>query len=247
MKLNIAEFFQNLFTIILLVVAFVIAFVIFKFFLPEFITKGGPLVVALIAITLMLFTYIVERILTLKKARGSAPIPEFYRHFIIAVKDGKLDEGVTICEKQRGSAAAVLKAGLETYLRGLKMNLSGEKRIAETQRSIEEARLLEIPFLERNLFALSTIASISTMIGLLGTVIGMIRCFAAMAHQGAPDAIQLAVGISEALINTAGGLFAAITGIVAYNIFVNLVDSFNYSVDEGAFMFMEIIKGKEAE
>jgi biopolymer transport protein ExbB len=85
------------------------------------------------------------------------------------------------------------------------------------------------------------------MIGLLGTVIGMIRCFAAMAHQGSPDAIQLAVGISEALINTAGGLFAAILGIVSYNIFVNLVDSFNYSVDEGAFMFMEILKEKEAE
>jgi biopolymer transport protein ExbB len=237
---------QSLFTVILLVVAFTCGLIIYNFFLPEFIVKGGPLVVLLITISLMLITYIIERILTLQKARGRQPIPNFYRTFIMAVKDNKLDEAVQICEKQRGSAAAVLKAGLESYLRGIKMKLSSEKRLAETQRAIEEARLLEIPFLERNLFALSTIASISTMIGLLGTVIGMIRSFAAMAHQGAPDAVQLATGISEALINTAGGLFAAIAGIIAYNIFVNLVDGFNYSVDEGAFMFMEIIKEKEA-
>ncbi|MCX6640039.1 MAG: MotA/TolQ/ExbB proton channel family protein [bacterium] len=237
---------QSLFTIILLVVAFICGLIIFNL-LPDIITKGGPLVVLLITITLMLFAYIVERILTLKKARGRQPIPSFYRNFIMAVKDDKLDEAVGICDKQRGSAAAVLKAGLEAYMRGRKMQLTSDKRIAETQRSIEEARLLEIPFLERNLFALSTIASIATMIGLLGTTIGMIRSFAAMAHQGAPDAVQLALGISEALINTAGGLFAAICGIVAYNIFVNLVDGFNYSVDEGAFMFMEIIKEKEAQ
>jgi biopolymer transport protein ExbB len=241
------KFKESLFTIVLLVVTLAVALVVFKFFMPEFITKGGPLVVLLITITLMLITYIVERSLTLKKARGSAPIPEFYRRFIMAVNEGKMEDAAGICDKQRGSAAAVLKAGVEGYLRGVRMKLSGDKRLAETQRSIEEARMLEIPFLERNLFALSTIASIATMIGLLGTVIGMIRCFAAMAHQGAPDAIQLAVGISEALINTAGGLFAAILGIVAYNIFVNLVDSFNYSVDEGAFMFMEILKEKEAE
>jgi len=238
---------QSLFTVILLVVAFGIAWAVYSGLMPEFIKRGGPLVVLLITVTLMLVTYIVERILTLRKARGRAPIPVFYRSFIKAVNEGKLEEAVTICENQRGSAAAVLKSGVETYLRGIKMKLTGDKRLAETQRSIEEARLLEIPFMERNLFALSTIASISTMIGLLGTVIGMIRAFAAMAHQGAPDAVQLATGISEALINTAGGLFAAILGIVSYNIFVNLVDSFNYSVDEGAFMFMEIIKEKEAE
>jgi len=241
------KFKESLFTILLLVVTLAVAVIVFKFFMPDFITKGGPLVVLLITITLMLITYIVERTLTLRKARGRAPIPDFYRTFIMAVNEGKFEDASAICDKQRGSAAAVLKAGVEAYLRGVKMKLSGDKRLAETQRSIEEARLLEIPFLERNLFALSTIASIATMIGLLGTVIGMIRCFAAMAHQGAPDAIQLAVGISEALINTAGGLFAAIMGIVSYNIFVNLVDSFNYSVDEGAFMFMEILKEKEAE
>jgi biopolymer transport protein ExbB len=67
-----------------------------------------------------------------------------------------------------------------------------------------------------------------------------------MARQGAPDAIQLAMGISEALVNTAGGLFCAICGIVGYNVFVNRVDQFNYNVDEAAYVMVELLKEKEA-
>jgi biopolymer transport protein ExbB len=67
----------------------------------------------------------------------------------------------------------------------------------------------------------------------------MIRCFHAMARTGAPDAIQLALGISEALINTAGGLFVAIVSIVAYNFFVNKVDSLNHTIDEAAHEMLE--------
>jgi biopolymer transport protein ExbB len=92
--------------------------------------------------------------------------------------------------------------------------------------------------------ALSTIASIATMVGLLGTVIGMIRAFQALAHAGAPDAIQLSIGISEALINTAGGLFAAIAGIVAYNYFVTRVDDFTYTIDEAAYSIMQTLTSK---
>jgi biopolymer transport protein ExbB len=123
--------------------------------------------------------------------------------------------------------------------------MSTEKRLSETQRAINEARMLEVPFLERNLIALSTIASVATMVGLLGTTIGMIRAFAAMSQQGAPNAAELARGISEALVNTALGLFAAIGGIIAYNFFVNKVDQFNYSIDEAAYLTVEILKDKE--
>jgi biopolymer transport protein ExbB len=82
------------------------------------------------------------------------------------------------------------------------------------------------------------------MVGLLGTVIGMIRAFQALAHAGAPDAIQLSIGISEALINTAGGLIAAITGIVAYNFFVNKVDGFTYMIDEAPDSIIAILNSR---
>ena len=94
--------------------------------------------------------------------------------------------------------------------------------------------MLEVPLLERNLSAISTIASISTLVGLLGTTLGMIRSFKALAKSGAPDAIALSLGISEALVNTAGGLLVAIVGIIAYNYFFNRIDSFTYQIDEAA-------------
>ena len=101
---------------------------------------------------------------------------------------------------------------------------------AKLLRAIEEANMLETPLLERNLIMLTTIASIGTMVGLTGTTIGMIRSFKAMAQSGMPDATQLALGISEALINTAGGLICAQVGIVAYNYFVTRVDNFTYAM-----------------
>jgi biopolymer transport protein ExbB len=119
--------------------------------------------------------------------------------------------------------------------------------MAEIQRAIEEATSLETPLLERNLIALSTIASIATMAGLLGTTVGMIRAFTALAKAGAPDAIQLSIGISEALINTALGLLAAIIGIIAYNFFVTKVDNFTYMIDEASYNVVQILNAKATD
>jgi biopolymer transport protein ExbB len=143
--------------------------------------------------------------------------------------------------------ANILRAGLEKYSELKKENkiLDAEKQMAEVQRAIEEATALEMPILEKNLIILSTIASIATMLGLFGTVIGMIRAFQALAHAGAPDAIQLSIGISEALVNTALGIFAAIVGIISYNFFVNKVDTFTYMIDEASFDMIQTLKVRE--
>jgi biopolymer transport protein ExbB len=249
---------QSTFTIITLVASLVIGVSFYTLILPAMdkgveetplihqITLAGPVVPLLLTITLMLVTFVIERIITLKRAQGSNPLPTFFSNFTKSVREGKYEDAVKLCDNQRGSAAAVLKAGAEQWLRVNKdKTMNTEKRLSETQRAINEARLLEVPFLERNLIALSTIASVATMVGLLGTTIGMIRAFAAMSQQGAPNAAELARGISEALVNTALGLFAAITGIVAYNFFVNKVDQFNYSIDEAAYLTVEILKDKE--
>jgi biopolymer transport protein ExbB len=105
----------------------------------------------------------------------------------------------------------------------------------ETRRTLQEANALESPNLEKNLNSLSTIASIATMLGLLGTTIGMIRAFNAMSHAGAPDATQLALGISEALVNTALGLTTAIVATLLYNYFTTQVDLFNNRVEETSY------------
>ena len=83
---------------------------------------------------------------------------------------GDVDGAIKVCAAQRGSAANVIRAGLERYQQLQAEGAPKEKIVAETQAAIQEANGLEVPLLERNLIALSTIASISTMVGLLGTV-----------------------------------------------------------------------------
>jgi biopolymer transport protein ExbB len=209
---------------------------------------GGPIVPLLIMLTLMNITLVVERILSLRKANGRQPMTGFLKSLQKALMDGRVDDAIKACDNQRGSAANIIRTGLDRYkaIVGDK-KLDPEKKMAEVQRAIEEATSLETPLLERNLIALSTIASIATMLGLLGTTIGMIRAFAALARAGAPDAIQLSIGISEALINTALGLFAAIVGIVAYNFFVTKVDNFTYMIDEASYNVVQILNAKTTD
>src|SRR4029079_16116556 len=101
--------------------------------------------------------------------------------------------------------------------------------------SIEETTSLELPMLSKNLPIISTIAAVATLMGLLGTVLGMIKAFAAMATAGAPDAVQLANGISEALINTALGIGTSAIAIIMYNYFTTKIDSITFGIDESGF------------
>ncbi|MBI4549282.1 MAG: MotA/TolQ/ExbB proton channel family protein [Ignavibacteriae bacterium] len=255
---------QSTFVIIVVVLAFAIALGIYLFVLgnpanfkdgdnrqkPDnlmgMVYTGGPIVPVLISLSIMVITFIVERILSLRKAQGRGSLPTFLKNVQRSLSSGDVEAAVKACEHQRGSMANIIRAGLEHYQTFTKEHktMEAEKQMAEVQRAIEEATALEMPLLEKNLIAMSTIASIATMLGLLGTVIGMIRAFQAMAHAGAPDAIQLSIGISEALVNTALGIFAAVVGIVAYNFFVNKVDNFTYMIDEASYDILQTLKAK---
>ncbi|MCK5125137.1 MAG: MotA/TolQ/ExbB proton channel family protein [candidate division Zixibacteria bacterium] len=210
--------------------------------------EGGPLVVILIMILFMLVAFVVERFLSLRVAKGKSSVQVFFKNLIGHLQNNDYESALAACDKQRGTTANVLRAGIERYMRVKDDDsMDMEKKVAATQSAIEEANALEGPLLERNLIALSTIASIATMVGLLGTTIGMIRAFSATGHTtgGVIDAQALARGISEALVNTAGGLASGILGIFFYNFFVNKVDAFNYTTDEASYEIIQMLKAKE--
>lgn len=246
---------QSVFMTVLIVAAFLISLFIYEFIFGaegdayglHYIYKGGPLVVLLMVLSIMVITFVFERIFSLRKANGKDSLPFFLKKVQKGLLDNNVQMAIEVCDHQKGSCANIIKMGLESFERSGKLGLTLDKRVAEMKRSIEEATALEVPLLERNLIAISTIASIATMVGLLGTTLGMIRAFKALAQSGAPDAVQLSTGISEALINTAGGLFAAIVAIVAYNYFVNKVDTYTYLVDEASYNVVEILTNKNAE
>jgi biopolymer transport protein ExbB len=204
--------------------------------------KGGPVVSVLMALILMLIAYIVERIIALNKASGKGNIPEFVRSLKQDIDNGSIDQAIAKCDDHQSSLAAVLRSVLQRYKMLVSYNVTDrEKKISDMEKAVEEATVMEMPLLEKNLVAISTIASISTMVGLLGTTLGMIRAFAAMATSGAPDAVQLSLGISEALFNTAIGILGGIMGIVTYNIFTSRVDHFSYMIDEAAFYIIQTL------
>jgi biopolymer transport protein ExbB len=206
---------------------------------PEYIHRGGPLLVFGLTLLFLALTFAVERFLVLARAGGRGRVEAFVATVKSALGRGDVAAGIAACRKQGGSIANVVGAGLEAYQRH---GAQPANRIDRTQKALQEATALESPNLERNLTALATIASIATLLGLLGTTIGMIRSFQAMSHAGAPDATQLALGISEALVNTALGLMTAILATVLYNYFTTKVDTFNDTVEETSYEVLAILE-----
>jgi biopolymer transport protein ExbB len=209
---------------------------------PEYIRQGGPLLILGLSCLFLAFTFCVERFLVLWRAGGRRNAAGFVRNVKSAVHTGDIQDAIEACKGQGGSLANVVGAGLQRYQALLASTPNRKELLTETRRAIQDASALESPLLERNLTALSTIASIATLIGLLGTTIGMIRAFRAMSHAGAPDATQLALGISEALVNTALGLTTAIIATVLYNYFTTRVDGFNSRMEETTYEVVQLLE-----
>jgi biopolymer transport protein ExbB len=200
------------------------------------IYKGGFIVPILMTCVLTLFIFIFERTITLSRAKGKGRLNSFVRTLQTLLAEDKIEEAMEACDKQRGSLANVMKAGLTRY-RDLQKDkeLEKDQKILSIQKSFEEATALELPMLAKNMVIFSTLASVSVLIGLIGTVLGMIRAFAALAQSGAPDALALSQGISEALVNTAFGITGSTLAILAFNYFTSNIDDYTFKIDESGF------------
>ncbi|WP_026461817.1 MotA/TolQ/ExbB proton channel family protein [Adhaeribacter aquaticus] len=208
--------------------------------------KGGPIVAVLIAVNIMIILFAIERFLTINKAKGSKGVESFVRTIRQKLNAHDINGALAACDTQRGSVANVVRAGLLKYQEMQKdTTLAKDQKVLAIQKEIEESTALELPMLEKNLVIISTIASVSTLIGLIGTVRGMIVAFAALATAGTPDATALANGISEALINTALGITGSTIAIIAYNFFTSKIDQLTHSIDETGFSIIQTFASQE--
>jgi len=237
------------------------------------IYKGGMIVPLLMALLIILITFSIERAITLEYSKGGnvitllltivtfgllknlwwnlfkkISVAAFVKQVQKLLSEGKIPEAIQACDKNQSSVANVMKAGLIKYQDLQKDNtLEKEQKILAIQKEFEEASALELPMLSKNLVILSTIASISVLIGLIGTVLGMIRAFAALASAGSPDALALATGISEALINTAFGISGSTLAIILYNLFSAQIDSLTYKIDESGFSLVQTFAASQSK
>lgn len=250
----------SMFSVIVIVLAFVISVILFKFVLgdpshflgnnPEnnpkpgdylgIIHSGGVIVPVLMTMLLCVVTFAIERALTISKAKGTKSIESFVRGVRQKLNVNDISGALALCDQQKGSVANVVKSGLLKYQEmGREQTMGTDQRVLAIQKEIEESTALELPMLEKNLVIISTIASVATLTGLLGTVFGMIKAFSALAQAGNPDATALATGISEALINTALGIGTSALAIVGYNYFTSKIDELTYSIDEAGFSIIQ--------
>ncbi|HLP92623.1 MAG TPA: MotA/TolQ/ExbB proton channel family protein [Saprospiraceae bacterium] len=209
------------------------------------IYKGGFVVPLLLTAFFTVIVFIIERFITLGKATGAGNVDAFVRGIKGFLDRGDLNGAIAACDKQKGAVANVVRAGLHKYAEMEKVTgMEKDEKVIAIQKEVEEATTLELPMLERNLNILATVASIATLLGLFGTVLGMIRSFAALANAGAPDSTALATGISEALINTALGIGTSAIAIIAYNFFTARIDSMTYRIDEAGYSLTQTYAAK---
>lgn len=255
----------SLFSVLVIILAFIISVVVYKFVFGAgehfqggdnknnpvagdylgIVYKGGVIVPVLLTMLLCVITFSIERMLTISKAKGSKSIEAFVRTVRQKLNANDINGALVACDQQKGSVANVVKAGLMKYNEmSRETGMATDQRVLAIQKEIEESTALELPMLEKNLVIISTLASIATLVGLLGTVFGMINAFAALAQAGTPDAVALANGISEALINTALGIGTSALAIVAYNYFTSKIDELTYSIDEAGFSIIQTFAGQ---
>ena len=207
--------------------------------------KGGVLVPIAIGLLLITITMAIERAITLGKASGKMSMEAFVQQIEYLVEQDRIDEAIALCDKQRGTVGNVVRETL-TRLKQVKDDpkLDKDQKVAALQKALEESLALELPMLEKHMTIIATIVSIATLVGLIGTVLGMIRAFAALATSGAPDAVALATGISEALVNTALGITTSTIATILYNYFTSRIDDITYRIDEAGYIIVQTFQAK---
>jgi len=254
--------FSSLVAALAIALSLVIGFLVYKFIFGDpshfqengdpiegdylgIIYKGGLIVPFLLATNIVVITFVIERFVNLGQAKGKGSLKTFVLKMKEHLSNNDIATAKEECDTQKGSLANVVHAGLTKYEHiKNETDMTKDEKIESLKKELEEATALEMPMLSKNLVILSTAASVSTLIGLIGTVLGMIRSFAAMSG-GAPDTSQLATGISEALINTFLGILGSTLAIIFFNLFSTKIDQLTNSMDEAAFTIVQDFTASE--
>lgn len=192
----------------------------------DWIQKGGPIMYPIILCSILAFAIVIERFYHLHRAKIDTK--KFMDDMANILRRNRIVDAVELCDKTPGPIPHILKAGLMKH----------DRPRQEIKEAIEDAGLYEVPRLEKNVPVLATIAHISPLLGLLGTVMGMVRCFQTIQEKSTSlrpvSPGDLAGGIWEALITTVAGLSVGIPALVAYNYFVNRVSGFILDMEKAA-------------
>jgi biopolymer transport protein ExbB len=202
----------------------------------DIMQKGGPMVYIIVLLSVIAVAVTLERIYSLARARIDSN--KFMEGITTVLKRNKIIEAIEMCNKTPGPIAHIIKAGI----------LKHDRSKPEIKEAVEEAAQLEIPRMEKHIPILATIAHIAPLLGLLGTVMGMIRAFQVIQEKALSASPvnpgDLAGGISEALLATVAGLVVAIPAYVAYNFLVSQVNNLVYDMERSATDLVNLLSSR---
>jgi len=214
-----------------------------EYFVPDtqmqifkIIVAGGILMIPIGICSVLALAIVIERFWSLRRA--TIDTRGFMDTMRQVLRQTRIQDAVEICDEVDAPIARIMRAGI------LKYNRTKD----DIREAIEDAGHLEIPRLERYMSALATCASVAPLLGLLGTVQGMIKCFAQIqAMEGLVSPSDLAEGIGNALVTTAAGLTVAIPTLVAYNYFVTRVENMILEMEISSSELIELLTRHRGE
>jgi len=203
----------------------------------EFVDKGGPIVLVIMLCSVLAFAIVLERLYSLYKSK--IDIDDFMMQIKDLIKRNRIMEAIDTCEKTPGPIANIIKAGIFKH----------DRTKTEIREAIEDAGKQEVPKLEKNISILATLAHISPLLGLLGTVTGMVRAFKVIEQKSLSlqpvNPGDLAGGIWEALLTTVAGLAVAIPTYVAYNYLVSRVNNLVVDMEKSATELLDALTNSQ--
>ena len=198
-----------------------------------YIKAGGPILYILLILSIISLGVILERSLCFIKNKTSVNF-KFKKEIKELLVEKNYEKAIELSRQEKGVVGKTLTKFLIRYCLGEDYKNSDEL--------LKEIELEEMDILEKNTYILGIIAYTAPMIGLLGTVTGMIQAFGKIAISGTGDPNAIAGGISQALLTTAGGLIIAIPSIIAYNIFNKKIEKMSLEVEKIATFIINIVK-----
>ena len=205
----------------------------------EFMQKGGLIMWPILLCSVISFAIVIERMISLR--RMQIDTKTFMEQISKSLKRNKVMEALDLCDRTKGPIANILKAGI----------LKHDRPRNEIREAIEDASIHQVPRLEKNLPVLSTVANVAPLLGLLGTVTGLVKAFQVIESKASSitpvNPGDLAGGIWESLLATTFGLCVAIPTYVAYNYLVSRVDGFVLDMERSATDLLNILAEKRDE
>jgi biopolymer transport protein ExbB len=195
----------------------------------QLVVKGGIFMYPIIFCSVAALAVFIERLWVLRTSRIIPP--QFIRNIEDLIRKKKLTEAVFLCQSNISSIAKIFLAGLKNAQKGMWL----------VKEAIEERGGREATLFEKNVAVLATIANLTPLLGLLGTVSGMIKSFNAFSGQGAADTAMLAGGIAEALITTATGLCVAVPALICHRFIKDKAKRLVFEMEESSIRLLELV------